>query len=58
MIVKRRDLDATDRFLWNFISGYLMHLHLVHLYRSNQNMIAIVAVRPNVIRGRQFFLRR
>jgi hypothetical protein len=50
----RRGLDATYRILWDFISGHLMHFHLVYLYRRNQNMIAVVAVRPNVILGRQY----
>jgi hypothetical protein len=53
MIITRWDLDATDRILCYFISGHLMHLHLVYIYRNNQNMIAIVAVRPNAILGRQ-----
>jgi hypothetical protein len=47
----RRDLDATDRILWDFISGHWIHLHLVYIYRHNQNMIGIIAVRPNVILG-------
>jgi hypothetical protein len=33
-----------------------MHLHLVYIYRQNQSMVAIVGVRPNVIRGRQYLL--
>jgi hypothetical protein len=52
--MKRRDLDATSRILRDFISGHLMHLHLVHIYRYNQNMIANVAVRLNVILGQEY----
>jgi hypothetical protein len=29
IIMTRRDLDATDRILWDFISGHLMHLRLI-----------------------------
>jgi hypothetical protein len=54
MIITRRDLDATDRILEDFISGHLMLLHLVVIYRKNQNTVAIVVVRPNVILGRQY----
>jgi hypothetical protein len=28
VIMTRRDLDATDRILWDFVSGHLIHLHL------------------------------
>jgi hypothetical protein len=49
-----RDRDVADRVLRAFISGYLMHLHLVYIYCNNQSMIAIVAVRPNVILSRQY----
>jgi hypothetical protein len=31
-----------------------MHRHLVYIYRNNQNMTAIGAVRPNVILGQQY----
>jgi hypothetical protein len=31
-----------------------MHFHLVYIYRKNQNMIALVAVRPNGALGRQY----
>jgi hypothetical protein len=55
----RQDLNATERILWDFISGYSMHRAQVYIYRNNQNLIAIVAVRPNVILSRQYlFLRR
>jgi hypothetical protein len=47
--MKRRDLDATDRILWDFIFGNLMHLHLVYICRSDQNMTNVVAVRLKVI---------
>jgi hypothetical protein len=50
----RRDLDETDRILWDFISGHLTHLDMLSIYRISQNMIAIVTVRPNVILGRQY----
>jgi sensor histidine kinase regulating citrate/malate metabolism len=40
----RRDMDATDRTLYDFISGHSMHLCLVSTYRTHQNMIGIVAV--------------
>jgi hypothetical protein len=29
LIMMHRDLDATDRILRDFISGHLMHLHLI-----------------------------
>jgi hypothetical protein len=50
----RRDLNGTDRIVWDFISGHLMPHHLVYIYRHNRNMIAVVAVRPNVILGQQY----
>jgi hypothetical protein len=54
IIMTHRDLDATYQILWDFISGHLMHLHLVYIYCYNQNMITVVAVRPNVILCRQY----
>jgi hypothetical protein len=54
----RRDLNATGRILWDLISGHWIHLHLVYIYRNNQNMIVIVAVRPNVILGRHYLFSR
>jgi hypothetical protein len=53
-IMTRQDLGATDWILWDFISGHLIHLHLVYIYCHSQNMIAIVTVRPNLILGRQY----
>jgi hypothetical protein len=31
-----------------------MHLHLAHIYRYKQSMIAIIAVRPNVTLGQEY----
>jgi hypothetical protein len=50
----RRDLNEADRILWDFIFGHLMHLSLIYIYHNNQNMITIVAVRPNDIIGWQY----
>jgi hypothetical protein len=50
----RRDLNATNRILWDFIFGHLIHLHLVFIDCNNQNMIAVIAVRPNVILSRRY----
>jgi hypothetical protein len=52
--VTRRDLDAAHQILWDFISGHWMHLHLVDIYRHNQNVIAVVAIRSNIILDRQY----
>jgi hypothetical protein len=54
IIMKCRDLDATDRILSDFIFDHLMHIHLADICRNNSNMIAIVAVQPNLILGRQY----
>jgi hypothetical protein len=47
---------GTDWILWGFIYGRWMHLRLVSIYRNHQNIIVIVAVRPNLILGRQHHL--
>jgi hypothetical protein len=54
----RRGLDVTGRILRDLISGHLMHLHLIHIDCNNQSTIAIIAVHPNVILGRQYFFSR